>query len=1150
MVVHFDSRGRPGRDAKDGRDGRDGRDGWSGRDGADGENGHPATPAIAAEDSQINIVALEAVEGAGPPLLRVHGRSGQTEIDKAVPVDLGAVRLDSRGMPGGHGGRGGDGGRGGRGGRGRDATAHFSGGNGGDGGDGGHAGAGSNGADGGSAALSQVLLSSSEAYLLMLIEEESPGVLDGRIPGGAGGERGAHGRPGSGGRGGSGGSSYSRTIRNSEGEVVRRIYNSGGFSGSSGTSGRVPNIRLVDGQDGADSEFHIAWLDPDGRKRTFRAGRYDLEITKIEIRANPERAVDTGLFERDQYLDAWVTVRNTNPQMPTPDPALGNLKIIVALKTHREDERAAGIDVDDDGEVVDEAWIEIDQTIEPGREFRLPLPFTFQGKTGLERPVRGDLPHEVVTVSPRASLCRRPFRRALRPTPVELQHVAEITPIEGRRVLAWGDKTLVRFQVLNHCTLELGARAEPARVLATDIVFEGSDYALGTEDFIYYNEAGEETDITEHLRYEIERLKPGEARTITGSVQLRATERTRVPYQSLRLQAAIHIGLVNQPLVPFTNQLRIIEIQSVEPFPKPEQYLPHIVFVTNSSTKRQEILNRRRVANDLKLLHADFNISYHGELDFDTNPLLSPLTDTTFEIINTSEVGLDGRVRKERSADILKTDQTLRAYREKGIRILFTGPESEGTDLEKRIFPQRSNVPASHNTYTSLDEFYKAWRQGRSDARANAFGADHITNLEIVTWWNREVSEADFVAQIEHMRRRLRKDDLHNRYILTYSFEPEVLDPERPWHQKIRNKRRVGSVSISRTTPANENPLNHIAVSDERLRDPDFVFSFDYLFGLMKSLPFSVKLGVLDTLDDAFLGQNLYIDNPNAGQQAYYLKAVFFAILSDLAEEQELLRRDKWRAGLSRKELQEAMPNLAALGRYDFRELSPDTRKLEVFAKLAAEIDYMIHGQKEIVQGYVPGYNLLRRSHTLRKAGHQLFKRFLTNPELVGEKEEPVYKAFREAFALRRSDRKKGLVELREHGALAHDIGAGQRAELRRLRKEVVRRDGRARSYGRLLPRELAEAYRSDRDVLDPNDPDAIRSAEEAGKVLDEQAAFDGEVSDFYEELRTRLKIYAMEEPPHAADTVDAELLDRALAAAAEVSEDTGAADSFGRERE
>jgi len=1180
-AIAFESRGLPGRDAKNGRHGRDGRDGWSGQDGHHGEHGGHATAPTPAVDSNPNIVVLEASPDSEPQsapaylrraVVRVRGthhvplRKRSNEIRETVPLDQALVRINSRGMPGGDGARGGDGGDGGHGGRGRDASSMRSGGNGGDGGRGGNAGMGSNGADGGDAAPSQVNVRESQAYLLMLIEESSPGLLDGRVPGGDGGRPGAHGTPGRGGGGGRGGSSYHRTVRNSKGEVVRTIHRPGGFSGSSGPSGRVSGKRLLPGKDGKDSSFHIVWENEDGTQTVYRAGRYDLAITKVEVRSSAEHAIDTGLFERDQFLEAWVTVANTNASMPTPDPRKGNMKILVALRSHRDDsgnEFRAGIDVvgtgtlkgkpphEGEAEIYEEAWIEIDRLIAPGGDHRLPVPFLFQGKTGIDYPVRGDIPYEQVVLRPTASLCGRAFNRALRPTGVELENVAELTPIEGRRVLAWGDKTMVRFQVQNRCNLELGRAAEHPRFLETDIVFEGSDYALGTEDFVYYNEHGVETDIVEHLKYEIEKLAPGDARVITGSLQLRHTERTRVPYQSLRLQAALHIGRVNQPLDPATNQHRVIEIQTVEPFPRPEQYIPHLVFVTNSATERQEILNRRRIANDLKLLHADFNISYHGELDFDTNPYLSPLSNTAFEIINTSEIGLDGRVRPQRSADILKTDQALRAFRDKGIRTFFTGPKSLGTDLELRIAPQSAAVSATHNTYETIDDFYSAWKKGHSDARMNPRGQDHLVNLELVTWWNRDVTEEQFVDHIEQIRKRLRRDDPHNRYILTYKFQPEQLDPERPWHQKIRNRRRVGSVSISRTTSANNNPISHLVVPESRLRDPNFVFSFDYLFGLMMSLPFAVKLGVLDTLDDEYLKQNVYIDNPGAGDKAHYLKAVYYAILSDLAEEQELLRRGKWRDGLSRKEMQASMPNLAELGRYDFRAMSKDTPKFEVFAKLAAEVDYMIHGQKEIVQGNLPGYNLLRRSHNLRKASGKLFKQFLENPELMGEVEEE----FRDRFKERRSDRRRGLVELREMGVLEGEMTPEQRAKVRRVMKAVKQRDGRARSYGRLVPGEMVEGYRSDRDVFGPNDPDAIRSQSESEAILAEQEAFDAEISGFYRDLKTRLQMYSMAEEEGAEGAVEAEiadldLIDAQLEAAVEMDRSQPEVEGPERERE
>lgn len=199
--LEYKSNGVRGERARDGVDGSSGS--YGGGDGGDGTNATRPTDAVPAgpivielaeqEDGTVKIVG-EVRDHAGNLIRKVD--------DTFVKDDAGNILIDTSGLEGGAGGRGGDGGRGGKGSSGMDATRFSSGTDGGRGGRGGDAGDGSSGAKGGNAAASTIVLDETHTHFLMLIDENSPGILDGDIPGGPGGPAGAPGRPGGGGPGG------------------------------------------------------------------------------------------------------------------------------------------------------------------------------------------------------------------------------------------------------------------------------------------------------------------------------------------------------------------------------------------------------------------------------------------------------------------------------------------------------------------------------------------------------------------------------------------------------------------------------------------------------------------------------------------------------------------------------------------------------------------------------------------------------------------------------------------------------------------------------------------------------------------------------------------------------------------------------------
>ena len=187
--------------------------------------------------------------------------------------------------------------------------------------------------------------------------------------------------------------------------------------------------------------------------------------------------------------------------------------------------------------------------------------------------------------------------------------------------------------------------------------------------------------------------------------------------------------------------------------------------------------------------------------------------------------------------------------------------------------------------------------------------------------------------QAEAQKKKLNKLDPQGRYVVVTTPGNDGSVPvEGMWKETIRliknffTNRPVGSYTILRTSDINESGISHLKVSKETLINPDFIKSYDMDLAYLKQLSFEEKLELFDDL------KNKNMDQLYATGEKFQKSALYNAIISDLAEEQSLVKKS------GKGELQK----LKMLSDYKFTsELPKSGLKLKFISELTADLYHM-----------------------------------------------------------------------------------------------------------------------------------------------------------------------------------------------------------------
>ncbi|MBT4792534.1 MAG: hypothetical protein HON90_13260 [Halobacteriovoraceae bacterium] len=832
------------------------------------------------------------------------------------------IKFDSSGATSHGGGDGGDGKKGPRGPNGNNATRWTNGESGGTGGSGGNAGLGTNPSQSGNAAKTNVNVPHDQTHLLMHLEEDSSGLMDGNIKGGAKTWPGKHGVPGQGGEGGSGGSSYSwttttnHTRSGSDGKTehyteTHHHSNPGGSNGSRGPRGFAQNSILRDKPAGKNAQMAINITQANGEVTTYKNGRYDLSIVQdAEYKsAAAYNGIVDGIIEPDEMVSVKYTIRNTS-DMPTPK-RVAHLAVL----------DSQGVRSTDKTHIVDIP------ELKPGQTW-VTESIYIKATSDIKLPVKGDATVEKGKLTPRVTQSgtgapgdEKVYKRADRKTGFDIQQAAKLddqVDIKGSRSLVPGsEETWVEIKLINNSNISaIGRDTDTPRQFSTRQQFLAVD-GIGPDDIIVTNEAGNEISLKEELIAEHKKIPKGESKTLKLKIKIKPG---MTPYSSGKLQTILNRGALNDLLGSQDIQVQDVEIQAVKLFDPHKK--PDVILVTNSETSKEAVAAYKEKMKKLGKVVEDYNISYYSAFDIDKPPLSELDSKKTTIMVMNNEYGPE----THQAGNRLKLGQTLDAVHNKKMKIMFLGPGSPGSDLATRLSPAvKKKEDLKVKKHASKNKFNKA--QKKSKSQTSTIATDNADEIQVKQRFvYGKTNHKKLKKQAEAQKDHLNMIDPRGRYVVVRSkhndgYKPtgNFWDDLMPGLRNFFSSRPVGSYTILRTSDIDDSGVSNLKVSQKTMNDPNFIKGYDFELAYIKQLDFEEKLDLLDNLkgtDELFKKDS----------------ALYNAIISDLAEEQAILRDSK-----------DANPRkLKELSQYNFKnKINPATKKFDFFVELFSELNHL-----------------------------------------------------------------------------------------------------------------------------------------------------------------------------------------------------------------
>jgi hypothetical protein len=889
--LDLDVKGKDGADAKDGVDGSNGS--YSGSDGRDGSDAGRARRGEDGGDIRIDLHASDAFDGVQVRGSVIDADGGQSTVD--TPVGQGGrIDLDARGGDGGAGGDGGDGGDGRRGSDGSNATRYSRGQDGEDGGDGGDGGRGSHGEDAGRGGRVDVNVDAKDSDYLAMIDSVQVG-------GGDGGRAGRHGDGGSGGAGGDGGSSYSWTETTGSGDNERTEHhsNSGGWDGSRGSSGSSPSGHLSSGADGKDGRFQIHVRGEDGQVQSYD-DRYRLHtsgVTAVSDNAD-------GIIEPGEGVTVDARVDNRGPMAsPTSGNTVFSLRANEMVRTSGKSEAklSPGI-ASGQGEDVNGLRFTAADSNKPAQGERL-------SKTG--------------TIDPEVQLTRagRTLPEAARPTSFEVTYPVEITPIEGDRTATLQDPASVSWSVRNVSSKPLGEGADCKRMVESFLERVGGDAPVETLTFT--NAKGETLPLIDGVAKELEQLGPGESVNIRGKIGF---SQEAPAYSNVQLRVSLGLDDVNDVDTLKTIQQRVFSVQLARTYAQDPD--AGLLVVVNNRTSKEEIAAWEKLAEDMGTKANLWNVSLYGAVSLTDAVASQELGEhfagkTCVVLNNDYDVDRSG-ARPRRASKDLAAGDTLKATVASNLATYFVGGQM---NVAARLDTQSAG-PSQSAEHGRVKNFLNAAGDG-AVASEQGLGRDVI---EVHT--RGKATKEDLDRAGAKVLAELEDEHPERRYDARVTFTPEKDDSF--W--SFLKKHKVGTLEITRSVDVNRHSVAHMFPND--IHDPSFVLSDQNRYAVTKSMPFSEKLAALERLDG--------VDGAKMRDITYR------AVLSDVAEEQQVLRQEQWDFGFSEKD---ARGKLRRLGEITAgaKPAPLDSPRGQLVVDLVANVEHMTGQATSIWDRVLPG---------------------------------------------------------------------------------------------------------------------------------------------------------------------------------------------------
>lgn len=1039
--------------------------------GADGHPGGDASQARIGQSAGAIRVRLAPEAHEGDRALRLdawlRGPDGAShERTEEIAFDEGGfIDLRARGGRGGDGGVGGDGGDGARGRRGANASRYSSGGNGGRGGDGGRGGNGTSGASGGSGGNVEVAVSGDDTHLLMLVRHD--------VRGGDGGVAGRNGRGGSGGAGGAGGSSHhwttTESYRDANGNSrtrTRHHSNPGGSSGPSGSAGSPGRARLHDGADGPDGRFRISVHYAD-RVEAY-PDRYRLRLVSFQhLCANRD-----GVYEPDERVEVrGLKVMNVGA-MPTPH----NHDVQLAL----ESEGWVWPDRD--------AHLLLPRALGPGEiaDVEGSLFFTI-GDWTPDAPADAFAAADHIMQGAVLPAAHRAFEGYHGPEDpqgrFDVRFPVQASVLESLHSLAPGEAAKVRFAVRSVSARSFGYAGELGRELRFRLRPEGSE--LGPEHVTLHDDTGAALPWDEGWLLRIASLGPRETRSFEATLSFAPDAPF---YRSARFRLSLELERPHRPEVrPI--QLRDFEWRVARRYRRVEGC--DLLLVTSHRTTREQIEAWERLAARLGLSVAIWDCSLEGHLDLRAElgahvgggSLLAHVSGGTVVILDAEIESAAGPARPHRLLD----RDAIALMKTRDVSVAVIGGQEGDVDIVRWLMPDDASEPdarrespaALRDSLVGLGDLHG---QGELDVH-------EVCEVHHVGFFFEPPTEALLQRRAESLSRDLRDAYPNRRFVVSPRYAPEEVSSA-----GLVKRWRLGEIEVRTTLESARGRVVHVA---DRLGEarPEDIDGSHFQQVLLLARDFEKKLERLERA---------------VAEGADALPEVR-AILVDLVNEQRAVLASPWRRGLSRSEMERALPLLRMMrdraGRLEARSPEQEPALIE----LAARLRYFSRAQPRWWEWPL---SPLRRAPSLRRVTRRLLDDWIEATFGVASTQTDD-----------RADQGRGRV----------------RDAWRRVRdREAALRDGRAafeethgpadaRAHSRLLMREPIEwrGVTSDAELLEEAS-DRVRSTSRLAALRARDAADDAlrkRVREAQSSARERLLVrrrVAGEEPAAPVEVIEA----------------------------
>ncbi|MBS1958095.1 MAG: hypothetical protein JST80_01355 [Bdellovibrionales bacterium] len=851
--VNINASGNGGQDAHPGTTGSGGSDGWGGGWTGSGGKGNDGTGAgYSTPGTNAGHISIRLVSGKGKQVQmngQIYGARTQNIGEVLITDQMSSINLTAQGGRGGNGGVGGDGGPGGDGGRGSDATQYSSGSNGGNGGNGGNAGNGTPGSNGGNGGNISVEVSEQDAQLLMLIGAVSNGAGQGGNPG----QNGTGGRAGS---GGPGGSSYSWTTSEYDGtddkgnSKYRTEWHSnpGGSYGWSGSKGNDGTGNISGGQDGTNGQFQYI---VGGKSYTTR---YDFRVVGFDIDSENH----DGIMEPGEI----ITVSNIRIQNigGMPSPKYAPLKIF--LRSH--------------GWLISmNKSLQVESSIEPGQtadvvgtlQFRLDQ----EGTSTVGQPLG-----QPESVSPRVNQTKvdRDFVNSETQNNFLVRYPLQVDPIRVPKNMGPGQSAKISWTIKNISTREYGKLSDLKRVIESQLKINGDKTT--TYAFTFLDAKGNPIDLTTGSLTGIDKLGPGEAITVTGTIQI---PRSAEVYQKIGLNANLNLGSRTKGSDPKLIQTRQAQINISYVYHK--SFDSKIVLVTNHDTTSAELKSWFALAKLFGIKMDVWDLSYEGNLDFDkTTESGESLADDLREKLL---VVLNNTAEDTRAFQMVSRNQILNYALKNQIRVHFVGGDANELfqGLNDLLIPNMQDDKAISKDASDLMKTVKKYYskgEGKTTPKAVRFLGQYDAKED--DWFKINAYDPKSIAtQASDLMEQLSKALPSKRFIVMYHWEPKILDDG-----YVVNTIGLGRIKIYETLPDSESYVSAFQAEDSVIHGSDFILGLNNQISLISAMSIDEKLALLDRI----LTGQLPLDNKNAG---YALNEVRRALIADIATEQKSIRK-------------------------------------------------------------------------------------------------------------------------------------------------------------------------------------------------------------------------------------------------------------------